>query len=102
MNFKDIIDSDLLDEDGDFDELLDYADELDDLDVLDDEAIMAIDGKFDDIFLEGASKFRKLEDERLTTPFDTLMSNTFKCPLCNNIIGIHDEEHILTCSEIKE
>ena len=101
MNFKDILDDDLLDEDDNFDELLDYDNELNELDVLDDEAIMSIDGKFDDIFLEGSSDFKKLEDERITTPFDSLYSNIFRCPLCGDTIGIHDEDHILTCNRNK-
>lgn len=100
MDFKDILDADLLDEDN-YDELLDYYSELNELDILDDEAIMAIDGKFDDIFLEGSSDFKKLEDVYITTPFDDLYSNNHKCPLCGDSIDIHDEDHILTCNRNK-
>lgn len=101
MNFKNIIDGGPLDEDGNYDELIEYDSELNELDDLDDEAIMVIDGKFDDVFLEGSSGFKKLVDDCVVTPFDSLSSNTFNCPLCGNTIGPLDEDHILTCNRNK-
>lgn len=101
MNFKDIIDDTTLDEDGNYDELIEYDSELNELDDLDDEAIMAIDGKFDDVFLEGRSGFKKLVDDCVPSPYADFAPNIFNCPLCDKVIGPNDEDHILTCNRNK-